>query len=146
MGVSGEKDKTLGWKSSCGGYAFTVVDGNNENIEFKCQQTSTSTARKFYIADVQGIKAVYSAGEQLNLIIKGVESDGTPATDEEGFNIQFYIDEWPLVSGQGSSGDNAQYREGYWYGSIKLPDKVAYYRLQIALYCSRDDSTCAKLY
>src|SRR3989338_8543405 len=41
--VSGEKDKTLGWKSSCGGYAYTIFDGNNENIEFKCQQTSTST-------------------------------------------------------------------------------------------------------
>ncbi|MFH1182224.1 MAG: thioredoxin family protein [Candidatus Woesearchaeota archaeon] len=34
--VSGESGKTLGWKSSCGGYATTVIDGNNDDIMFIC--------------------------------------------------------------------------------------------------------------
>ena len=41
--VSGEKGMMLTWKSSCGGYAYTVVDGNNEYAEFNCQQTTTPT-------------------------------------------------------------------------------------------------------
>ena len=32
-GYDGEK---ITWKSSCGGYAYTVLDGNNEQIEFDC--------------------------------------------------------------------------------------------------------------
>lgn len=34
--VSGEKGKQLTWKSSCGGYAYTVMDGANDYAEFKC--------------------------------------------------------------------------------------------------------------
>lgn len=34
--VYGEKDKKLTWKSSCGGYAYTVIDGNSDYAEFKC--------------------------------------------------------------------------------------------------------------
>jgi len=34
--VSGEKGIKLTWKSSCGGYAYTVIDGENEYAEFKC--------------------------------------------------------------------------------------------------------------
>jgi len=108
--------------------------------------TCPSQTVDFYISGVEGVKKTYSPSETLNLVIKGVESDGTPATAEEGFNIQFYIDEWPLVSGQGSKGDNAYYKGGYWYGSIAIPDKLASYRLQVFLYCSRDDSICARKY
>jgi len=108
--------------------------------------TCPAQPTSFYISGVEGIKKTYSPSETLNLIVKGVEQDGTPATAEEGFNVQFYIDEWPLVQGQGSKGDNAYYKEGYWYGSIAIPGKLAGYRLQIFLYCSRDDSYCAKKY
>jgi len=41
--VSGEKGKMLTWKSSCGGYAYTVMDGNNEYVEFNCQSVQTTT-------------------------------------------------------------------------------------------------------
>ena len=33
----------LTWKSSCGGYAYTVIDGVDENIEFKCETQATPT-------------------------------------------------------------------------------------------------------
>ena len=39
-GVSGEKGAKLLWKSTCGGYANTVIDGNNEAVQFKCVPSS----------------------------------------------------------------------------------------------------------
>ena len=34
--VSGEKGTKLLWKSSCGGYGETIIDENNEELQFKC--------------------------------------------------------------------------------------------------------------
>jgi hypothetical protein len=34
--VKGPYGQKLTWKSSCGGYAFTIIDGKNEYAEFKC--------------------------------------------------------------------------------------------------------------
>src|SRR3989338_4369071 len=34
--VSGDKGKKLIWKSTCGGYAYTITDGENEYAEFNC--------------------------------------------------------------------------------------------------------------
>ena len=39
--VSGEKGKKLTWKSSCGGYGYTIIDGDNEYAEFKCATESS---------------------------------------------------------------------------------------------------------
>jgi len=39
--VSGEKGKTLTWKSSCGGYAYTIIDGENKYAEFNCPTSNT---------------------------------------------------------------------------------------------------------
>lgn len=39
--VYGEKGTKLTWKSSCEGYAYTVIDEENEYAEFKCEQAST---------------------------------------------------------------------------------------------------------
>ncbi len=38
--VSGLNNEKLTWKSSCGGYAYTVTDGNNEYAEFNCLPNS----------------------------------------------------------------------------------------------------------
>jgi thiol-disulfide isomerase/thioredoxin len=38
--VAGEKGTKLTWKSSCGGYAYTTIDGNNEVVEFECVPSS----------------------------------------------------------------------------------------------------------
>ena len=34
--IKGPKSERITWKSSCGGYAYTTIDGNNEYAEFKC--------------------------------------------------------------------------------------------------------------
>ncbi|MEM0359842.1 MAG: hypothetical protein QXK06_00715 [Candidatus Diapherotrites archaeon] len=35
--VYGKKGATLVWKSTCGGYAYTTIDGTNKYAEFKCE-------------------------------------------------------------------------------------------------------------
>lgn len=43
--ASGETGYGITWKSSCGGYAYTKIDGLNENAEFDCIQTPTVSAQ-----------------------------------------------------------------------------------------------------
>ncbi len=38
--VRGAKGEQVTWKSSCGGYAYTIMDGQNEYAEFKCAATT----------------------------------------------------------------------------------------------------------
>jgi hypothetical protein len=38
--IYAHKNKKLTWKSSCGGYAYTVVDGKSESAQFKCPEVS----------------------------------------------------------------------------------------------------------
>ena len=54
--VSGEKGTQLVWKSSCGGYAYTLIDGNNEAAEFKC--TPSSEVKEEQISG-KGFKRAY---------------------------------------------------------------------------------------
>ena len=54
--VSGEKGTQLIWKSSCGGYAYTSIDGNNEAAEFKC--IPSSEVKKEQISG-KGFKRAY---------------------------------------------------------------------------------------
>lgn len=37
--ISGKKSETVKWKSSCGGYATTILDGENEFAKFDCLNT-----------------------------------------------------------------------------------------------------------
>lgn len=41
VNVENHRGKQLDWKSSCGGNAYTVMDGNNEYAEFKCTQITS---------------------------------------------------------------------------------------------------------
>ena len=36
--VSGEKGTKQTWKSSCGGYAYTIIDGDNDYAKFRCRE------------------------------------------------------------------------------------------------------------
>jgi hypothetical protein len=58
--VYGPKDtnKKITWKSSCGGYAYTIVDGNNEYAKFDCASSEVPTCK-----DSDGGKDYYEKGE-----------------------------------------------------------------------------------
>lgn len=58
--VSGEKGKKLIWKSSCEGYAYTIVEGENEYAEFKCMYTQKPTEVKGPLGEVkEQVKCVF---------------------------------------------------------------------------------------
>jgi len=44
--VTGNKGEKLTWKSSCGGYAYTITDGENEYVEFNCVSEGNTTTEK----------------------------------------------------------------------------------------------------
>lgn len=67
--VSGGKGTKLVWKSSCGGYAYTVIDESNENAEFKCEANTPATTP----APTPGCK---DSDGGSNYYVKGVSSDG----------------------------------------------------------------------
>ncbi|MEK6858163.1 MAG: hypothetical protein AABX39_06255, partial [Nanoarchaeota archaeon] len=53
--VSGEFGKKQTWKSTCGGYAYTTIDGNNEYAEFKCTTpTSPPQPTKLDLSKITG--------------------------------------------------------------------------------------------
>ncbi|MBD3209228.1 hypothetical protein GF367_02310, partial [Candidatus Woesearchaeota archaeon] len=43
MDVNGKKGEELTWKSTCGGYAYTITDGENEYAEFDCLPEGNTT-------------------------------------------------------------------------------------------------------
>ncbi len=42
--VAGNNDEKVTWKSTCGGYAYTVIDGTSEHAEFKCAPPAPTPA------------------------------------------------------------------------------------------------------
>ena len=42
--VNGKKGEKLTWKSTCGGYAYTITDGDNEYVEFNCLPEGNTTS------------------------------------------------------------------------------------------------------
>ena len=127
---------------------------------FVCGITDTSDspfsivgiAQKFSIADITGDEISYREGDLIKLVVKGVESDGTPGTPTEGFNVQVYIKNiatgeqvWPKKTG-GNIDANAAFDGAYWVFQATEGLKVGNYEADVAFYCSRDDALCAKLY
>jgi len=45
--VRGEKGETVTWKSDCGGYAYTIMDGESEYAKFECRNTKPPVEEKF---------------------------------------------------------------------------------------------------
>jgi len=53
--MKGAKGEQVTWKSSCGGYAYTTMDGQNEYAEFKCAVSTVPTATPTTSACIQVI-------------------------------------------------------------------------------------------
>ncbi|HLC62537.1 MAG TPA: hypothetical protein VJI52_05980 [Candidatus Nanoarchaeia archaeon] len=78
--VSGDKGEKVTWKSSCGGYAYTVIDGQSEHATFYC-----------------GVNATQIISEQVKCVFSGSNTtQSCYATNRDG---KFYT-----FSGVGTAG------------------------------------------
>lgn len=66
--MKGAKGEQVTWKSSCGGYAYTAMDGQNEYAEFKCAVSTVPTATPVTSACIQVITPAKNSltGECVN--------------------------------------------------------------------------------
>lgn len=68
--VQGVKDKKVEWKSTCGGYASTVMDGTDEPAKFNCVPATTAQTLPSVTTPVEEVKEIvhcdfaYSKSEQ----------------------------------------------------------------------------------
>jgi hypothetical protein len=81
-GTSGEK---IAWKSTCGGYAYTVIDGANEYANFDCGSTQTCT----YYRCVPAYKYLYLYTDKPAYTLKESVNIHTNTFDKE----QMLVDE-----------------------------------------------------
>ena len=68
--ITGPKDYQVVWKSSCGGYEYTFIDGQDESIYFKCETIPPTTP----CSDSDGGINYYVKGETLGPNGKGTDS------------------------------------------------------------------------
>lgn len=98
------------------------------------------------IADIAGNKYDYEQNEKIEWTIKAMEPDGTPASYEEGYNVQFYTydlstrqrNEEIVKKGQ----YNAEYHDGHWYVKFYAPETVSSYKTEVSLYCKKENTKC----
>jgi len=105
----------------------------------------TPKTYKLIISSVDGLKDRYLPGEAVQLLIKGLENDGTTAEAGEGFHIQVSV--YDSSRTKTYSGTNAVYdnTSGWWRVDFISPtDKSVSYDLEIILYCA--NSNCKSKY
>lgn len=127
---------------------FVVVDEGNLSAKTSASvAVGGGTSGMFFIADVSGVQSTYLPGQQIKLTVKGVESDGSPATSGEGFNVQTYI--YDAARTKTYAGVNGTYNAstGYWDVLLDAPSASnVSYDLEVFLYCSNDSAVCTSKY
>ena len=64
VNVSGPKGTQLTWKSSCGGYAYTKIDGQTESVNFYCKTTPQPQPSITVVAPNGGEVITYDGTDQ----------------------------------------------------------------------------------
>lgn len=130
--VQGQKGDKLTWKSSCGGYAFTTIDGVHETAEFNC----TPAVSTITVLSPNG-------GEVWPL-----GSTQTITWRSEGLTSNYTIG----ISAQGAGPDTAGFIIGYVSGDKNsftyqvnvAPDKIGkFYELRLCAGIPSSTSECA---
>lgn len=128
-------------------YYFKVECTNNG--KYNASSIKKIIARDIiYISSIDGMdKYKYDKSEIIKLKVQAIESDGSTATQEEGYNIQYYTynrrgDGNYLQYYISSNNYNASFRDEYWYIDYYAPLQAGDYYTQIGLYCSIENSKC----
>lgn len=81
-------DRKLTWKSTCGGYAYTVMDGNNEDAAFKCVPSEQVTSAQIM---GKGFRSAYwqcyDKAEQKQVVSGSVACRSSDAWQKEAENF-----------------------------------------------------------
>jgi hypothetical protein len=99
--VSGAMAQKLTWKSTCGGYAYTIVDGTDETATFQCGPIKDTGP-----SPDTGPPPDTSPPPDTGQIADGVVADAVPGTISEVVTCRF----------QGSTGVQSCYSGSYGYG------------------------------
>ncbi|MDO8676719.1 MAG: Ig domain-containing protein [Candidatus Azambacteria bacterium] len=110
-------------------------------------KTARPVSAALSISYILGKKDLYTAGEKINLVIRGVElSDQSAGTPSEGFNVQVYLrsvkDSYYL------QGFNAIFNERtqYWEAQLVAPADISKtYLVDSFFYCSNSTLACGKI-
>jgi hypothetical protein len=102
----------------------------------------------FEIYRVDGVERAFEAGSQINLEVIGRSLSSNVAIDpESGFHVQAAISHADLS--RSVAGANAEWNEGLrgWTVELVTPaEPRENYRLQVHVYCAKDDSPCAETF
>ena len=84
--VKKEKGKNLTWKSTCGGYAYTYMDGINEYAKFDCETNTGAVTEhvKCILDNAQGGEECYSEKGKCTVQIYGDEMVSTSSGNQNG--------------------------------------------------------------
>ena len=126
---------------------------NNSN-DFTKQYTCPSGCKdgacvKQRISGITGNLDSYAQKQNINLVVNGIEEDGSAASNDEGWNVQYYTysvkdnDSYMMDYIPGGN-YNGVYKNGYWYVDYWAPSSPGSYYTEITLYCSRENSSCWK--
>src|SRR3989338_8217100 len=103
------------------------------------------------IAGVVGQQQTYTPGAIISFSVKGIEPDGTPASQQKGFNVQAHLYNQNVGMNPSFQAVNGIYNtsSGYWDVKLTAPSDVTIpYEVKIGLYCGYVgfDSVCAQKY
>jgi len=87
--VSGNSGEKITWKSSCGGYAYTVLDGSDEYAEFTCgQETNVQEQVKCLFKGATSEQECYAVSEKNEkLSCTGIESCTIDVSGKKGSKV-----------------------------------------------------------
>lgn len=118
--------------------------GGNPVLTQTCQNTNTET---FSISNVVGLFNSYSAGSNISISVRAMESNGTVASQQEGFAVGAMVlgsDMETMISyTNGTYTPSAE----FWDLNIPVPSQVSNnYNLRVSLWCSAVNSNCSSIY
>jgi hypothetical protein len=82
--VNGNYGEQVTWKSSCGGYAYTTMDGQNDYAEFKCGNQKVNELVKCVFYNTNTSQECYS---DTGYSCKGIQSCVVNVTDDLGTQL-----------------------------------------------------------
>jgi hypothetical protein len=105
--VSGTPGDTITWKSSCGGYAYTTMDGQNDYAKFDCGSSSGTVKGEFVSGAAPGLPTI--TGYKTPYVNEAYIYWGY-AKDKDSQSLTYFLD-W----GDGSPLDQVTQKTGYNY-------------------------------